>query len=244
MKFFTPCLFFLLGIIGNSLGQLADSKVIVPGNVPEYPLSLYKAATITSQNLYNGRLYYIYDSREEEFQFFDSRKLENGTVFYDGQRYENIPMMYDIVRDELVITHAKGYENILLQSAKVEYFSFYNHNFKRFESGQGINPEMKTGFYDQVYTGRTKMLVRRVKQRQEKILDKKVISQFPEKNIYYVYKDGRYHSVHSKKSVLALFPDQKKELRKELREQKIKFRKQRETAIVTMVTRHDELTKQ
>jgi len=244
MKVFTPCLFFLLGIIGNSYGQLADSQGTFSDNVPDYPLSLYKAATIDAQNLYNGRLYYIYDSREEEFQFFDSRKLEKGTVFYDGQRYDNIPMMYDIVRDELVITHANGYANILLQSAKVGYFSFYNHNFRRFVSGQGINPEMKTGFYDQVYTGKTKTLVRRVKQRQEKILDKKVISQFPEKNIYYVYTDGKYQTVHSKKSVLALFPDQKKELRKVLREQKIKFRKQRETAIVTMVARHDELTKQ
>ena len=244
MKVFTPCLLFLIGIIGNSFGQLADSKATVPENVPEYPWSLYKAATNDAQNLYNGRLYNIYDSREEEFQFFDSRKLEKGTVFYDGQRYENIPMMYDIVRDELVITHVNGYENILLQSAKVEYFSFYNHNFKRFVSGQGINPDMKTGFYDQIYTGKTKTLVRRVKQRQEKILDKKVIAQFPAKNFYYVYKDGKYHTVHSKKSVLALFPDEKKELRKELREQKIKFRKQREIAIVTMVSRHDELTKQ
>ena len=78
----------------------------------------------------------------------------------------------------------------------------------------------------------------------EKILDKKVIAQFPAKNFYYVYKDGKYHTVHSKKSVLALFPEEKKELRKELREQKIKFRKQREIAIVTMVSRHDELTKQ
>lgn len=244
MRFFTPCLFLFAGIVGNSFGQVADAKATVPDNVPEYPFSLYKAATIDAQNLYNGRLYHVYDSRDEEFQFFDSRKLVKGTVYYDGQRYENIPMMYDIVFDELVITHANGYENILLQSPKVKYFSLHDHNFKRFESGREINADMKTGFYDEVYTGKTKILVRRIKQRQEKIVEKKVIALFPGKNFYYVKKDERYYSVHSKKSFFALFPGQKKELRKELRENRIKFRKNREAAIITMVARYDELTKQ
>lgn len=244
MRFFTPCIFIVLSLAGNCFGQLADTGAMASEHVPSYPLSLYKAATVDAQNLYNGRLYYIYDSREEEFQFFDSRKLVKGTVYYDGQQYENIPMMYDIARDELVITHINGYENILLQSTKVKYFSLHDHNFKRFESGKEINADMKTGFYDQVYTGKTKILVRRTKQRQEKILDKKVIAQFPEKNFYYIYKDGRYYSVQSKKSFFALFPEQKRELRKELRKHKIRFRKNRENAIVAMVARYDELTKQ
>ena len=244
MRFFTPCIFFVLSVMGDCFAQLADAKVAAPDNVPSYPLSLYKAATIDAQNLYNGRLYYIYDSREEEFQFFDSRKLVKGIVYYDGQRYENIPMMYDIVRDELIVTHANGYENILLQSPKIKYFSLHDHNFKRFESGQEINADMKTGFYDQLYTGKTKVLVRRTKQRQEKIVEKKVIAQFPEKNFFYIYQGGKYHYVHSKKSFFALFPEQKRELRKELREHKIKFRKNREAAIAIMVARYDELTKQ
>ena len=242
MRFFTSCL-LLLGIAGNSLAQLADSKPMVPEHVPEYPWALYKAATIDAQNLYNGRLYYIYDSRDEEFQFFDSRKLVKGTVYYDGQRYENIPMMYDIVRDELIITHANGYENILLQSPKIKYFSLHDHHFKRFESGREINADMKTGFYDEVYTGKTRTLVRRTKQRQEKIVEKKVTAQFSPKNFYYVFKDDRYYQVHSRKSFFALFPEQKRELRKELREKNIRFRKNREAAIVTMVARYDELTK-
>ncbi len=52
------------------------------------------------------------------------------------------------------------------------------------------------------------------------------------------------NGVHTRKSVIRLFPGQKAELRKALREQNIKFRKDRERAIVTMVARYDELTKQ
>jgi hypothetical protein len=230
-------------LAGNTYGQLADLKPSVPDQVPEYPLSLYRSETRDVQNLYNGRLYYIYDSRQEEHQFFQERKFENGVVFYQGQRYDSIPMMYDIVKDELVIKHINGFEPILLQSPKVRFFTVYEHQFLYLESGKEINPDMRTGFYDLVYNGKTRMLVRRIKQRQEKIYEKKVIAQFPDKKFYYLYLNGKYNAVHTKKAVLSLFPEQKTELRKSLREQKIKFRKDRERAIVTMVARYDELTK-
>jgi hypothetical protein len=83
-----------------------------------------------------------------------------------------------------------------------------------------------------------------VKQRQEKIVDKMVIALYPQKNFFYIRKNDRYNAVHSKKSVFNLFSEHKKELRKVLRDQKIKFRKNREMAIVQMVATYDELAKQ
>ncbi len=151
------------------LGRLPALQPSVPDNVPAYPLSLYRAATKDVQNLYNGRLYYIYDSREEEHQFFIDRKYEKGAVFYDGQRYDSIPMMYDIVKDELVIKHINGFEPYFIQSPKVNFFTIYDHNYLHLKSGKDINPDMQTGFYDLIYNGKTKTLARRIKQRQEKI---------------------------------------------------------------------------
>ena len=205
-----------------------------------FPVSLYKAATEQSQNLYNGRMYYVYDARMEEHQFFGDRKWQKGPIFYDGQRFDSIPMIYDINRDELVIKHFNG-DALLLQSEKVEYFSKENHNFRRFESGKDINPQMRTGFYDILYEGKSKVLARRTKQRQEKIVEKKVIALFPQKDFYYIYKEDRYYPVRSKKSVFAVFPDKKRELRKALREENIKYRKNRDAAITTIVVAYDSL---
>lgn len=244
MRIFTICFFLVYLIAGSGYGQNIALQPAVPANVPEYPLSLYRKATKDVQNLYNGRLYYIYDSREEEHQFFIDRKYEKGAVFYDGQRYDSIPMMYDIVRDELVIKHINGFEPILLQSPKVTFFTIYDHNYLNLKSGKDISSDMPTGFYDLIYNGKTKAIARRIKQRQEKINERKVIALFPQKNFYYIYSSGKYNGVHTRKSVTRLFPGQKAELRKALREQNIKFRKDRERAIVTMVARYDELTKQ
>jgi hypothetical protein len=49
--------------------------------------------------------------------------------------------------------------------------------------------------------------------------------------------------VRSKRSVLALLPEHKRLLRKELRKQNIGFRQNREESVVAMATRYDELNK-
>jgi len=247
MRFFTIIFLLLVLQRHHAYGQAA-SNLLSNNKTPAetfseplktaFPFALYKTATEQSQNLYNGRLYYVYDARMEEHQFFGDRKWQKGAIYYDGQRFDSIPMIYDINRDELVIKHFNG-DPLLLQSEKVDYFSKENHNFKRFESGKEISPQMRTGFYDILYEGKSKVLVRRTKQRQEKIVEKKVISLYPEKDFYYIRKDDRYYSVRSKKSVFALFPERKKELRKALRDEHIKFRKNRDAAIEVIVKAYD-----
>lgn len=251
MRFFT-ILFFLViqsylsfGQIDSSLSARNKSLLEADPDTPQetkFPISLYKTATTQSQNLYNGRLYYVYDARMEEHQFFGERKWQNGVVFYDGQRFDSIPMVYDIVRDELVVKHFYG-DYMLLQSEKVDYFFKDAHKFKRMEAGKDISPQMRTGFYDIKYDGETKLLIRRSKQRQEKIVEKRVITYFPAKDFYYIRKDNLYYSVRSKRSVFGLFPDRKKELRKALRDENIKFRKNRESALAIIVATYDMLPK-
>ncbi|KQS33092.1 hypothetical protein [Dyadobacter sp. Leaf189] len=240
MSNFTYSFLFFLCIAGNSFGQIA--QVNTATDPASHPISVYKEATAFTQNLYNGRQYYLYDPRNEEHQFFDTRKWMKGVIRYDNQQFDSIPMLYDIFKDELVIKHFNG-DHLLLQSEKVDFFLLNDHSFVRLEAGKDIGPQMRTGFYDVIYDGKSRTIARRAKQRQEKIVDKKVISLYPQKNFFFVLKDGKYHSTQTKKSVLNLFPEHKKELRKVLRDGHIKFRKQKDLAIAKMVAVHDELAK-
>jgi hypothetical protein len=248
MRIFTSVSFFLILHSCLSYGQIgvgypSQSKLLsaIPTEA-QYPVSLYKEATQHSQNLYNGRVYFMYDSRMEEHQFFDNRKWYKGTVMFEGQRFDSIPMLYDIVKDELVIRHMNG-EGIILPAEQVQYFQTNNQAFRWFESGKGIEPQMRTGFYNVFYDGPSQLLIRRIKFRQEKIVDKKVITNFNEKDFYYIRKNNHYIPVRSKKSVLNLFSEYKRELRKALREGGIEYRKQRATAIGLMVATYDALAK-
>lgn len=242
MRFYRSVIFLFVSIAFKSFGQneLANASSVT--ETVAYPVSLYKTATAQSQNLYNGRQYYVYDSRSDEHQFFLDRKWKKGSVLYDGQVFDSIPMLYDIFKDELVIKHFNG-DDLLLQSEKTDYFILNGHRFERLEAGKQINDQMRTGFYDILYNGKTRMLVRRSKQRQETIREKRVFALFPQKNFFYISKDGSYQAVHSRKSVLNLFPEHKKELRKVLKDQKISFKKDRELAIARIVAAYDQLAR-
>jgi hypothetical protein len=240
MRIFTFAVFFLFCVSLRSVCQNIDSTA--RGKEIAFAVSAYKDATSQSQNLYNGRQYYVYDNRSEEHQFFEFRKWHNGVIMYDGQRFDSIPLLYDIFKDELVIKHFNG-DHILLQSEKVDYFNVDNHNFQRLEAGKDINEQMHTGFYDVLYNGKSRTIVRRVKSRQEKIVDKMVVALYPQKNLFYVKKGDRYYGVNTKKATLNLFPEYKRELRRVLKDEKIKFRKNREVAIVRIVDTYDKIAK-
>ncbi|MDJ1473679.1 hypothetical protein [Xanthocytophaga flava] len=236
MKYFAASIgiLYLFGI--PLYAQNADSsakKAIISA------VEFYRKSTEESQHLYNGPEYYIYDARSTEHQFFKSDEMEEGSVYYDGQFYPNVLIMYDIVKDEVAIEHLNRYDQLQLQKEKVRYFTVLNHHFIRLEKA---NTGLRTGFYDILYEKRLKVLARRIKERDEVIEQMKIVVEFPAKNFFYIYKDGIYHNVSSKGSVLKLFQDQKKALRKYIRENQLRFKKDRENAIVKVTAHYDQLT--
>ncbi len=213
----------------------------VPGS--QYALALYDSATTESQHLYNGPQYFVYDSRSEEHQFYLSEAWVPGTVLYDGQLFKSVPMLYDIVKDEVVIKYVKSFGNVALQSEKVHSFSLADHSFIRLMADTPEAGGLRTGFYDVLYQGTSRLLARRAKERLQQITDTKIVIEFPEKDAFYIFKNGQYNSVHSRSSVLMLLEDQKRPLKKHLREQRLSFRENREAAITALAAHYDQLTK-
>jgi hypothetical protein len=236
-------LFLLAGSLWMSLS--ASGQVTDTSTVAEYamgsPLALYQSATRYSPHLYNGPRYHIYDSRSKEHQFFESEDWQTGSVFYDGQLYRNISLMYDIFKGYVVVRHPERSGLVQLQSERIREFTIANNRFIKIEKNEEKGADIPTGFYQLLYDGKTQVLARRVKERQEQIENNKITVYFPPKNFFYIKKDGVYHIIRSKKAALALFNDQKSALRKSLRESRINYRKSRDLALVQMATQYDKL---
>lgn len=205
------------------------------------PEALYQNATVLSQHLYNGQRYHIYDSRSKDHQFYQFEDWRPGNIEYDGQAFSQIPIMYDIVKDIVVIPYEGRSGLIQLQSERITRFSYIDHQFVRIQQDKEHGITVPTGFYDLLYNGPTKVIARWTKQRQEQIESNKVNVYFLPKNFFYIQKEGEYHLITSKNSALALFGEHKKALKKHLREKRIKFRKNREQALITLATHYDQL---
>ncbi len=243
MKFFSVAFYLIWGLTVSALGQITGTLAQVSGSPgTQAALALYDSATVESQQLYNGTQYYIYDSPAEEHQFFKTEDWEIGSVFYDGQLFRGVPLLYDIVKDQLVARYKLGIGNVALQSQKVGYFTLPGHTFVRVEADTGRVEGLRTGFYDQLYGGKTKVVASRTKERQQDLTDRKVIIKFPQKDVFYLYRHGEYHPVRTKKSLLSHLEDQKRPLKQYLREHNLNFRDNREAVILGLAAYYDELT--
>lgn len=190
--------------------------------------------------LYNGIEYVGYSPKIEGIPYFQENTWQRGSIVYDGIAYDTVQMMYDIVKDRVVILHFNNFFRVALFSEKVTSFSLLGHHFIRIERDSLGKSPLATGFYDQLYTGPTSMLVRRTKFIEETVKET-VERKFLEQDYYYLYKNGSYHIIRTQKGLFALLKEHAREIRQHLKKKKLKFRKDKENSILQAAIYNDSL---
>ncbi len=224
-------------VAGSCMAQ-ENTAYIANAAAGDSAIKHYYKFTDQRSRLYNGKEFIAYHRDLEGHAFFVDDELHPGTVIYDGMKFENVNLQYDLVRDDLVIQHFDVFFKLVLIPDKVHSFTVNGHNFKRVIR-DSLNPiPQGTGYYDFLHEGNIELIAKRTKTIEETVTDR-IIRRVTEKNFYYILKDGVYHSVRSQKALLGILKDRSREIRTELRKQKIKFRKRREQAIITAVKLYD-----
>jgi hypothetical protein len=204
--------------------------------------SVYNNTMRENIHLYNGIEYIDYDHRITGDPFFEDSYLTKGSIIYDGIFYDNLQLFYDVLRDNVVI---KNYNNapLLLINEKVAAFSLLGHKFINIETDSTISQNNALGFCDVLSEGYLKLLAKRKKVVVEKSSVQYSESVYTEKDAYYILKDEILYPVSDEKTVLALMKDKKSEVQKFLHQNKIKFRKNPEAAMIKMVDYYNQLNK-
>lgn len=208
----------------------------------------YYQSLKTQSGIYNGSEYVQYAHLlKEGFPYFDTTVLANGRLCYDGMEYQDVPMLYDLVKDELVAQHFNKVFLIQLVKSKVKWFQLHQHYFVHLTGDSMTNTprRLRDGFYDLAYDGsKIKLYIKRVKEIQESIPDNKVERKIYQNDRYFIYKDSIYYDVKSHGSILKVLNRFQAEQRKAVKSQKIRFRKNREAALLIMVKKFDQLSRQ
>lgn len=223
----------------SSFIQVASNHVI-----DHYNRAIYKQA-----HVYDGNEYITHDYRIKVHPFYRVDSLQTGTVYYNGIRYDNVQMLYDIVRDELAVQPPEGAYRVRLRNEHLTSFKIGPYQFTRIGNPQYGTSSIgdsavgvPTGFYEVLHDGRVKALSRRIKIVHEDISQGFYKADYQQKDRFFILKEGVYHEVKTKRSLLTLFPDQFKVLRKHIRSQGLKFNDLgREEAIASTVRYYDSL---
>jgi hypothetical protein len=193
-------------------------------------------------HLYNGSEHSLYDFRIKGFPYFESNLLQTGLVNYDSVLYQQVNMAYDIVRDELTTNRFNQTFRITLVNEKIAYFSLLNHFFVRIIQDSINRSTITTGFYDRLYNGKLKLFAKR----QKKIIEKVTAEEgdqlwFEEHDGYFILRNNKYFSIKDKKDLFDFLKDRKKDLKKYLRKNKIRFKDDPELTILKSVEYYDQL---
>lgn len=233
-----PLLVVCLQVV--AVGQVAKPDTLFLAAADQYQRTLYNSAIGGQSRLYNGTEHRDYISRNDETPYFGIDDWQYGFIYYDDERYDSVAMFYDLSRDQVITEHVLTGAKIELISKKISMFEINGHLFERlYKDSSGVIGE---GFYERLYDGGTDVYVRRTRILTSRPASNQIIYTFEEKNKVYLRKNDQYFPVRSKRSVLNVMDDKRSELRSVLKEKKIKFKKDRERAIVLMARTYDSST--
>jgi len=238
--------FALAGILGynQAAGQATPpdsaNTLLAIKNLSER----YNQALEDEKHIFNGKEYISPDKYYlKGHPFFQSSEEQDGDVYYDNFLYTNIPLLYDVTLDQIVLPAPAGSLLFKLENQKVASFKVHGHTFIRLVTDSVAQSAIRTGFYDVLVDGKTKALAKRIKEPAEDITERGMEGSFLVKDKFFVFKNERYFPVSTKKSLLKIFAENKKELQKFIRSQRLSFKKEnREASLVKLVQYYNNLS--
>jgi hypothetical protein len=189
----------------------------------------FQQAVYFQKEIYSGAEHMGYAPSVEGSAYFSAKDWTSGAVLYDGVLYGSESLMYDQVRDKLVLKRFDGFA-VELRSDKITYFTLAGHTFIYINRNHPTG--LKEGFYDRLAEGELGILVRRAKLFEEQVNEMQLRQRFVETTTYYALKGDSYDIIKNKASLLNVVGGKKKEIQQHLRKKGIKFKSNRELALI------------
>lgn len=232
-------LFYFLVVL--AISQSAFAQLSTDSSESTVAVNLYYKSLGNQSPLYNGSEYIETDTiLREGHVFFGVNNFEIGTIQFDGMLFRGVPILYDIVRDQVITLHYSQYYKLNLPAEKIDYFSLPGHLFV-YLPPDSLN-KIRPGFYEKLYDGKTQLLAKRIKKIKEEHSNEDIYDIIVQSTNLYIKKDGVYHIINDKRMLLDVLKNKKKELQQYLKKNNIKFKHNREPAIIRTLEYYDRVT--
>ncbi|WP_299385870.1 hypothetical protein [uncultured Lacinutrix sp.] len=186
---------------------------------------------IENTKLYNGKRYFsVYKYTEDNHNFHKTAYPIKGEVTYDNASFYNVNLKYDILDDNLIFepNGHRSYINIELVKDKVSGFKINNQTFINSQLITENNKQV-TGYLEVVYESATiTMYAKRKKTATKKIKKNRVYHLYSNKPDYYISYNGAFNEIKSTNSFKKLFLNHEEDLKKIIKKNKERFRKDEE----------------
>jgi len=206
--------------------------------------TIYNQRIDVSNELINGRDYIPYYYRSEKKPLLFNEKKGTGSVVLNGRKYDNLSLEYDTYLDELIYSDiTKVFFDrplmIALNKDPIDGFTLYFDQdsvlFRNFKSGDGVKFNLPEGFYEVVYDGKSKYIIKH----QSSVTREESIDEYLYSTAGYVMVGKDFYRVRYKKGLVKLFGERSKEVKKFMRTSGIHNRKMDKKQISSVLKFYD-----
>jgi hypothetical protein len=179
--------------------------------------------------IYHGKEYIRNGQKAVGHPYYEKDSMLRGNISYLGNIYPDFSLYYNLVTDEIIIPNYPHNAFITLPEGKVDSFTIGTHDFISLTTKQ-FNGLPVDGFYEQLSSGEPRMYARREKRLVTGTGSEE--NKYIQYNTYYLRKNNVFYMVDSKKTLLELLNDQQDLLKKFIRTNRLKFKKDLESSLV------------
>lgn len=225
-----------------SQGQLTKDTTFLK-NAISHMGDMYSELFTEQLQLYNGIAYKEIQvnrnlDRGNPFFLLDSMGIEQ--IRFDGVLYSNIRLQYDLLQNQVITTLPNTNLKIALIHDKVQHFTVHGHFFENIREGALPSENFQPGFYEVLYKGKVCVYAKRIKVITESNNNLVIKRNFVDKVDLYVYKDGIYYLIKSKKLLLEVL-EEHEEVNNSMKAISGRFSKNKERFVVRAVETYDRL---
>jgi len=177
-------------------------------------------------------------------QYFKEQDFVGGRLSYGGIVYPDVSLRWDLYRDELIILSPANY-NIALTNENIDFAEIYGYHifYLHPDSLSGCPP---AGNYIRLHSGDDYLLLEKLTNtmyRDENVRRNRYVYYFVLSSDFYLQKDGTYHKITNRRTLLKTLDTHRKELRRFIRASDLRYKLDAEKMVLETVKEHEKLSR-
>lgn len=234
----------LFFVINAALCQQIAIRKFVGDTQPSLEVANFQELIDESLCIYNAKEYIPHPKNIRGSAFFLGDSIRVGKLGYDGILYEDVALRFDLVSGTLLMVYPNRVFTVELIQDLIQYFNIDGHYFTRLKNPDTLDPIINENlFYEQVYSGNAQLYRAYESIIVEKIENEKLDQEFHHKNLHYLFKNNHFYKIANAGEIFKILGSYKTEIKKNLKEQKISLRQNREKAFLEILRQYDFLIK-
>ena len=184
----------------------------------------------------NTGTHYIEENRSlDGHPFYLSAKMDLGALTIGENYFEDVPLQYDIWEDWVLSFSSAFHQRMILNHLKIDSFKLNDGSlFIKKEKPKDFLFH-RNGFYREVEAGKISLYAKHRKQKKQESSTIELVRSYEEVVKYFFEIDGKLMEVPKKSKIFETLGIAKKPAKKELKTLGLRYKKDRETYLKTLV---------